>query len=54
MVEGGLLPQSTESSSASTTMGILSLGTAHHDGQDQLFEVVVKLLVSTIARQFMQ
>ena len=30
------------------------LGTAHHDGQDQLFEVVVKLLVSTIVRQFMQ
>lgn len=30
------------------------LGTAHHDGQDQLFEVVVKLLVSTIIRQFMQ
>lgn len=26
------------------------LGTAHHDGQDQFFEVVIKLLVSTIIR----
>lgn len=30
------------------------LGTAHHDGQDQFFEVVIKLLVSTVIRQFMQ
>lgn len=30
------------------------LGTAHHDGQDQLFEVVIKLLVSTVIGQFMQ
>lgn len=30
------------------------LGTAHHDGQDELFEVVIKLLVSSIVGQFVQ
>lgn len=30
------------------------LGTADHDGQDEFFEVVIKLLVSPVVGQFVQ
>lgn len=36
------------------TLSLAFLGTAHHDGQNQFLEVVVKLLVGTIVGQLMQ
>lgn len=36
------------------TLSLAFLGTAHHDGQNQFLEVVVKLLVGTIVGELVQ